>query len=216
MNSTKRYRDQLLKPRTLQLSSSINDRDTAAELKNHDDDDDEDSDVVNIDKDRNIVKVGKAMDIEKNITASLPKSIRKDAHQILKFVKSNRQSKLSWNNDKELTYDGRTMHGSNVSDLLLDMLSNRRKLISPAIFGNIFAKGLAEIKLPEEWIRNNKIKDLIHEHGEMSASKENVSIPARAVKKRYKTLPNPLRVEGLKNSPLKSVKWLSSTSSMRV
>ena len=52
---------------------------------------------------------------------------------------------MTWNNEKELVYQGSVLHGLNIGDLLLDTLSNRKKTISPNLFRNAFSKGLNDI-----------------------------------------------------------------------
>ena len=135
-----------------------------------------------------------------------PKTVRKDATQILRFMKSN-PDKMTWNNEKELVYQGTVLHGSNIGDLLMDTLSNRKKTISPNLFRNTFSKGLNDITIPKEWIKNEKMKDLMEYQ-----NKENTS----SSRKRSRSTPYPLEIRKNKNVTLKTpTKWLSSTSSIR-
>ena len=141
-----------------------------------------------------------------DIIHTLPKTVRKDATQILRFMKSN-PDKMTWNNEKELVYQGTVLHGSNIGDLLMDTLSNRKKTISPNLFRNTFSKGLNDITIPKEWIKNEKMKDLMEYQ-----NKENTS----SSRKRSRSTPYPLEIRKNKNVTLKTpTKWLSSTSSIR-
>ena len=141
-----------------------------------------------------------------DIIHTLPKNVRKDAAQILRFIKSN-PNKMTWNNEKELVYQGSVLHGSNIGDLLLDTLSNRKKTISPNLFRNAFSKGLNDITIPKEWIKNEKMKDLMEYQ-----NKENIT----SSHKRSRSTPYPLEIRKSKNLTLKTpTKWLSSTSKIR-
>ena len=191
LNSLKRYRDSMLSPK----QTSTKNKDEAEKHKDNYDPPSSSPPVIS-----NEIKI-------EEIVSVLPKSIRKEASQILMFIKSN-PDKLSWNRDKELIYAGSILHGSNIADLLVDTLSNRKKTISPTMFRNTFSKGLAEIGLPKEWIKNNDMKIKVDIQG-----KENQSMVLKA-KNRTKSTPTPLKLNRNVNKKTPS-KWLSSTSSVR-
>ena len=141
LNSLQRYRDSMIKSREPIVKGEKDDikaKDTIEEKKD---------------------SVPSKPELEE-VLGVLPKTIRKEASQILRFLKSNPEN-ISWNKDKELIYKGTVLRGSNIGDLLLDTLSNRKKLISPVLFTNTFSKALAEVDMPKEWIRSEKMKDLI-------------------------------------------------------
>ena len=141
-----------------------------------------------------------------DVIQTLPKTLRKEATQILRFIKSN-PNKMTWNDEKELVYQGTVLHGSNIADLLMDTLSNRKKTISPTLFRNTFSKGLNDITIPKEWVKNTKMKDMMEYQ-----NKENV----KRSHKRSRSTPYPLEIKKNKivtsNTP---TKWLSSTSKIR-
>ena len=137
-----------------------------------------------------------------DVIQTLPKTVRKEATQILRFLKSN-PNKMTWNDEKELVYQGTVLHVSNISDLLMDTLSNRKKTISPTLFRNTFSKGLNDT-IPKEWAKNTKMKDMMEYQ-----NKENV----KRLHKRSRSTPYPSEIKKNKivtsNSP---TKWLSSKS----
>ena len=191
LNSLKRYRNFMLKP---------------------------EEDNIKLEKDKNVIPSSyKETAKEKNsldenqagrvedILNVIPKTLRKDAGQILRFINSNPE-KLTWNADKELVYQGSVLHGSNVGDLLMDTLSNRKKMISPTLFRYTFSKGLDEISLPKEWIKNTKMKDLMEYQ-----NKENSDLS----RKRSKSTPYPVKFNSKIVTPKSPTKWLSSTSRIR-
>ena len=61
---------------------------------------------------------------------------------------------MQWDSiTNELTIDGKKMVGSNLIDLVGDVLRNR-KTVSAPMYSDVFLKFLADINLPEELIRN--------------------------------------------------------------
>ena len=121
LNALQRYRDSLIKPK----EPIVHEEKIEAKAKESNEDNDPSKSVT------------------EDVLGVLPKTIRKEANQILRFLKSKPEN-LSWNKDKELIYKGTVLRGSNISDLLLDTLSNRKKMISPVLFANTFSKALAE------------------------------------------------------------------------
>ena len=49
------------------------------------------------------------------IVNALPKSLRKESSQILRFIKS-KPEQMTWNDEKELVYRGSALHGSNIAE----------------------------------------------------------------------------------------------------
>ena len=81
------------------------------------------------------------------------------------------------------------------------------KTISPTLFRNTFSKGLNDITIPKEWVKNKNMKDMMEYQ-----NKENV----KKFHKRSRSTPYPLELKKNKfvtsNTP---TKWLSSTSKIR-
>ena len=64
------------------------------------------------------------------------------------------QQRVQWDdNTNELTIDGKRMVGSNLVDLVGDILRNR-KTVSPPMYSDAFLQLLADVNVPEEFIRN--------------------------------------------------------------
>jgi hypothetical protein len=62
--------------------------------------------------------------IENEILESVPKTMKAKAQLLLKKMKSSPD--ISWNEKKELKYKGETVQGSNVVDLVNDVLSKKQ------------------------------------------------------------------------------------------
>ena len=183
LNAMQRYRDSLIKPK----EPIVKEEKVEAKAKESNEDNDPSK-----------------SDTE-DVLGVLPKTIRKEANQILRFLKSKPEN-LSWNKDRELIYKGTVLRGSNIGDLLLDTLSNRKKMISPVIFANTFSKALAEVDMPKEWIRSEKMKGLIDIQDKENLIKEK--------RKRSRSTPYPINFSKIVSSKTPT-KWLSSTSKIR-
>lgn len=187
LNSMKRYQNSLVKPQedSIKRNEEMNEKENIT--------------------DENDKNTQQAFSIE-NILHVLPKSIRKEAQQILRFMKSS-PAVMSWNKDRELIFEGSTLHGSNIADLLLDTLSNRKKMVSPTLFRNTFSKGLLKMDVPKEWIKNDQMKYLF----EIDDKENKLSKTFR--RKRTRSTPYAKNIKVNTSSP--SIKWLSSTSKVR-
>ena len=62
--------------------------------------------------------------IEREILDSVPKRMRGKAELLLKKMKSNRD--ITWNEKGELKYKDKIVHGSNIVDLVNDVLRKRK------------------------------------------------------------------------------------------
>lgn len=196
LNSLKRYRETLLKPKPININ-----------VKNEELNNMKEPEILTDNNDDTEIKEVKATNSSNidDVLTVLPKTLRKDAGQILRFIKSTPE-KLTWNTDKEIVYQGSVLHGSNIADLLMDTLSNRKKMISPTLFRNTFSKGLNDINAPKEWIKNPNMKTLMDVQ-----NKENI-LPNR---KRSRSVPYPVNLnKNIVKSGTPS-KWLSSTSRIR-
>ena len=88
----------------------------------------------------------------------------------------------------------------------MDTVRNRKKMISPALFRGTFSKGLSNIGVPREWVKNAKMRELFEVE-----NKENISVRK---KRRTKTDPSYPLKNTSQNTPA-TTKWLSSTSNAR-
>ncbi len=98
-----------------------------------------------------------------DIVQVLPKTLQSKAEKILKRIQDNPQV-LSWNDKGELKYQGETMPNTNITNLVSDSLKNRKRNNKPNGF-EVFTKGLQEINLPEDLIRNPERLQLFRAYG---------------------------------------------------
>ena len=82
---------------------------------------------------------------------SLPKTFQQPANILLSELQKH-PDRVQWNNN-ELTIDGKRMVGSNLVDLVGDVLRNR-KTVSAPMYSDDFLQLLVDMNVPEELIRN--------------------------------------------------------------
>ena len=83
--------------------------------------------------------------------SSLPKTFQQPANILLTELEKY-PNRVQWTNN-ELTVDGKRLVGSNLVDLVGDVLRNRKTASSPPYVDN-FLQLLADLNVPEEFIRN--------------------------------------------------------------
>ena len=131
--------------------------------------------------------------IESEIIESVPKVSRNKAKLLVNKLRQN-QDIVYWNDRGELLYDGKPVSGTNIVDLVRDVMG-QRKNFQPK-HGKLFSKGLARINTPSDWIGNeNRKRSLLEFKGfnpdqmdddafEMShANNESVSLSTSPKKK---------------------------------
>ena len=69
---------------------------------------------------------------------------------------------INWNNRGELVYRGKEVKGSNMVDLVNDIIRNR-KTSTPQGWG-YFARGLADMNIPNELIQNSNRRRVIQQY----------------------------------------------------
>jgi len=88
------------------------------------------------------------MSVEKDIVDSVPKTMKKKAQRLLKKMKS--VSGVDWNDRGELVYKNTTVAGSNMVDLVNDVL-RKRKAFEPQGW-QTFARVLKDANIPMDLI----------------------------------------------------------------
>ena len=84
---------------------------------------------------------------------SLPKTFQQPASILLSELEKFPQ-RVQWDDTtNELIINGKRMVGSNLVDLVGDVLRNR-KTVSPPMHSDAFLQLLADVNVPEEFIRN--------------------------------------------------------------
>jgi len=86
--------------------------------------------------------------IESEILDSVPKTMRGKAELLLKKRKTNRD--ITWNEKGELKYKDKIVHGSNIVDLVNDVL-RKRKYFNPEGW-ETFREALREANVPQDLI----------------------------------------------------------------
>ena len=119
------------------------------------------------------------------IVELLPKTLQSKAKMILEKIKDNPQV-LSWNEKGELKYQGETVPNTNITNLVSDYLRHRRNK-KPNGF-ELFTKGLKQINLPEDLIRDPErlhlFKTYGYEQNQAERSKEKPHRKKRAKRNR--------------------------------
>ena len=95
---------------------------------------------------------------DKQIIDSVTKTMQNCAKLLIQKLKDH-SNVISWNDNGQLVLDGSTIPNSNIVDLLNDVM-RKRKGFNPE-HSNTFAKALAKIKVPEDYVRNPDRTDSI-------------------------------------------------------
>lgn len=99
--------------------------------------------------------------IENRVLASVPKTMHKKARLLLEHLKEDPD--LEWNERAQLVYGGVPVEGSNMSDLVNDVLRARKKVQTPQGW-QVFARALKRANVPRELIGNIKRWDYLQQH----------------------------------------------------
>ena len=89
--------------------------------------------------------------LQREIVESAPKKLQKQARLLMQRIRDD--PSVGWNEQAELVVDGNTVSGSNIVDLIGDMM-RKRKDVTP-VGWEIFASKLQEMNVPRELIRNS-------------------------------------------------------------
>ena len=88
---------------------------------------------------------------DKQIIDSVPKTMQNRAKLLIQKLKDH-SDVISWNDNGQLVLEGSIVPNSNIVDLVNDVM-RKRKGFNPE-HSNIFAKALAKINVPEDYLRN--------------------------------------------------------------
>ena len=86
--------------------------------------------------------------LEKEVLETVPDKMKKKARLLLGRIRAS--SVMGWDDDGQLVYKGKTVQGSNVADLVNDVL-RQRKHFNPTGW-ETFAQGLKETNVPQELV----------------------------------------------------------------
>ena len=96
---------------------------------------------------------------DKQIIDSVPKTMQNRAKLLIQKLKDH-SDVISWNDNGQLVLDGSTIPNSNIVNLVNDVMQ-KRKGFNPE-HSSTFAKALAKINVPEDYVRNPNRIDSIH------------------------------------------------------
>ena len=96
---------------------------------------------------------------DKQIIDSVPKTMQNRAKLLIQKLKDH-SDVISWNDNGQLVLEGSIVPNSNIVDLVNDVM-RKRKGFNPE-HSNTFAKALAKINVPEDYLRNPDRIDSIH------------------------------------------------------
>ena len=88
---------------------------------------------------------------DKQIIDSVPKTMQNRAKLLIQKLKDH-SDVISWNDHGQLVLEGSIVPNSNIVDLVSDVM-RKRKDFNPE-HSNTFAKALAKINVPEDYLRN--------------------------------------------------------------
>ena len=88
---------------------------------------------------------------DKQIINSVPKTMQNRAKLLIQKLKDH-SDVISWNDNGQLVLEGSIVPNSNIVDLVNDVM-RKRKGFNPE-HSNTFAKALAKINVPEDYLRN--------------------------------------------------------------
>eukprot|EP00916_Digyalum_oweni_P008691 GHVL01014498.1.p2 GENE.GHVL01014498.1~~GHVL01014498.1.p2 ORF type:complete len:253 (+),score=46.48 GHVL01014498.1:1174-1932(+) len=110
-------------------------------------------------------EVEKAQDlsrVEKRVLESVPKTLKKKAQLLLDITKDS--SDIKWNEQGQLVYQGQTVAGTNMADLVNDALRYRKNAPDPQGW-EVFARGLKAVNIPRELIGHTGRWEWMHSEG---------------------------------------------------
>ena len=76
---------------------------------------------------------------------------------------------IKWNNIGEMVFHGEVIDGSNITDLMLESVTNQKQSNIPTMFKSIFLKALAEANVPSRWIKNKKQNGLLQSYRDIQS-----------------------------------------------
>ena len=96
---------------------------------------------------------------DKLIIDSVPKTMQNRAKLLIKKLKDHSDA-ISWNDNGQLVLEGSIVPNFNIVNLVNDVM-RKRKGFNPE-HSNTFAKAVAKINVPEDYLRNPDRIDSIH------------------------------------------------------
>ena len=97
-------------------------------------------------------------DVESDVMRTIPKTMKRKAEALLERIKAHPDT--SWNERGEFIYRGRVVEGSNVVDLLNDILRQRKGFEPHGRFE--FSRALRQTNVPQDMVGNRPMWNWMH------------------------------------------------------
>lgn len=98
------------------------------------------------------------IDIEREVMRTVPKTLRSKATSLLERIREDPNT--SWNDRGEFVYKGQPVAGSNIVDLVNDMMRFRKKFLPHGRYD--FARALRHSHIPQELVGNDRVWSWMH------------------------------------------------------
>ena len=154
-NHMKKQYDELIKPQQVRIATNQQKVPTESIVKKEEEEEEESFEK-------------KKSSLENSLIKSLPKSNQVTAELILNHLK-NFPKIIKWNEFGELIYKDETIRESNLTDLISNVLSQKKSTASPLLHETIFLKALSETNAPETWIKNKSKKKILQSYKSLKA-----------------------------------------------
>lgn len=149
------------------------------------------------------------------IVGTLPKTMRRNAKNLLDFMKgTSNQHRISWNEKGILKVNNKEIPGSNIVDLVNDVVRTRQKF--SAMNKDAFIQLLNDLSIPREFIGNHELQEAVDKNRNKNHKKN-------SFRQTDKTLKNDTTIDNFESvlndtskvSTPKSVKNTSKTQNGR-
>ena len=104
------------------------------------------------------VQTKSAFDVEKDVMRTIPKTMKRKAEALMERIKEDPD--VSWNSRGEFVYKGRVIAGSNIVDLVNDMMRQRKGFEPHGRFE--FARALRHTNVPQDLVGNRRMWGWMH------------------------------------------------------
>ena len=99
-----------------------------------------------------------SFDVEKDVMRTIPKTMKRKAEALMERIKDDPD--VSWNSRGEFVYKGRVVTGSNIVDLVNDMMRQRKGFEPRGRFE--FARALRHTNIPQDLVGNRGMWGWMH------------------------------------------------------
>ena len=105
-----------------------------------------------------LVQTKSAFDVEKDVMRTIPKTMKRKAEVLMERIRDDPD--VSWNSRGEFVYKGRAIVGSNIVDLVNDMMRQRKGFEPRGRFE--FARALRHTNVPQDLVGNRQMWGWMH------------------------------------------------------